>query len=139
MSDEAYVINLCDEALGRKASRQHCFPFLLGDGNNPKPLPVDAYYEDLKLVVEYYELQHTEEVPFFDKPDKLTVSGVSRGEQRKIYDQRRRDVLPQHGIALVIITYSDLCYEESKSKRLVRNHDDDLKVVREKLAGYLTR
>ena len=138
-SDESYVIDLCDEALGRVASRQHRFPFLLGDGDNPKYLPVDAYYDDLKLVVEYYELQHTEAVPFYDKPDKMTVSGVSRGEQRKSYDRRRREVLPQHGIALVIINYSDFRYEQSKSKRLVRDHDHDLEVVRTKLKEYLNR
>ena len=136
-SDEEYIIDLCDEVLQAKASRQHRFPFLLGDGTNPTRLPVDAYYDELKLVVEYYELQHTESVDFFDKPDKLTVSGVSRGEQRKIYDQRRREVLPQHGISLVIFNYSDFAYDASKAKRLIRNHDDDIKVIREKLNAYL--
>ena len=38
---------------------------------------------------------------FFDK--RQTVSGVGRGEQRKIYDQRRRDVLPVNGIKLIEI------------------------------------
>lgn len=73
--DEDYVIDLCDEALGLTASRQHRFDFLRGDGNPGVKLPVDAYYEKKKLVVEYYEKQHTEAVPFFDK--KKTVSGVS--------------------------------------------------------------
>ena len=136
-SDETYVIDLCDEVLKAKASRQHRFPFLLGDGANPARLPVDAYYEEFHLVVEYYELQHTESVNFFDKPDKMTVSGVSRGEQRKIYDQRRREVLPQHGITLEIFNYSD--FDSSSSKRLIRNHDNDVKVVREKLEKYLKR
>ena len=69
-SDEYYVIGLCDEVLARKASRQHRFPFLVGDarkGRQPVKLPVDAYYEDLKLVVEYYERQHTESVSIFNK------------------------------------------------------------------------
>lgn len=30
-------------------------------------LPVDAYYKELNIVVEYREKQHTEEVEFFDK------------------------------------------------------------------------
>ncbi|GEM_PF-991298 len=136
-SDETYIIDLCDEVLHAKASRQHRFPFLLGDGANPVSLPVDAYYEELNLVIEYYELQHMESVNFFDKPEKMTVSGVSRGEQRKIYDQRRRDVLPQHGISLVIFNYSDFNFEASKNKRLIRNHDIDVKVVYEKLKDYL--
>ena len=41
-SDEHYVIDLCDEVLGLKASRQHRFDFLKGDTG--VRLPVDAYY-----------------------------------------------------------------------------------------------
>lgn len=121
-SDEAYVIDLCDEVLNQKALRQHHFDFLRGDKGHL--LPVDAYYPQLNLVVEYYERQHTESVEFFD--EKQTVSGVSRGEQRRIYDQRRAEVLPQHGIKLVIISYSDF----GESKKLKRNHDKDINVVR---------
>ena len=88
-------------------------------------MPVDAYYRDLDLVVEYYERQHTEEVRFFNR--RMTVSGVSRGEQRKIYDERRRTELPKHGIKLVVISYTDF----GTSKTLVRNHDADLAVVKE--------
>ena len=62
--DESYVVNLCDEVLGLKALRQYRFPFLLGDTG--KALPVDAYYKEKNLVVEYCERQHTEVVPFFD-------------------------------------------------------------------------
>lgn len=96
-SDEAYIIDLCDQILGTPAKQQYRFPFLVGDTG--RTLPIDAYYSKLNLVVEYREKQHTEPVRFFDT--KHTVSGVSRGEQRQIYDQRRRDVLKQHGIRLV--------------------------------------
>ena len=122
--------------LRQQALRQHTFSFLVGDGARPRRLPVDAYYEPLKLVVEYRELQHTEAVPFFDKPDKKTVSGVSRGEQRKLYDKRRREVLPEHGITLIEISYFDFMYE-GKSKRLVRTREKDLDVVRKKLSAFL--
>lgn len=125
--DETYVIDLCDEVLGIKAIRQHRFPFLKGDGNSL--LPVDAFYSALKLVVEYRERQHTEAVAFFDR--RQTVSGMSRGEQRKLYDQRRRDILPQHGIRLVELNYSD--FEHTSSKRLKRVREKDLEVVRKKL------
>lgn len=135
-SDETYVIDLCDEVLKLQASRQHTFPFLVGDGARPRRLPVDAYYEPLKLVVEYRELQHTVAVPFFDKPDKKTVSGVPRGEQRALYDKRRREVLPEHGITLIEISYFDFMHE-GKSKRLVRNREKDLDVVRTKLSAFL--
>lgn len=82
-SDEAWIIDICDEVLGKTASRQHRFPFLLED---PGPsgcrasLPVDAYYPDLRLVIEYHERQHTQRVALF--VDRATVSGVPRGEQR---------------------------------------------------------
>ena len=127
-SDEYYVIDLCDEVLGHKASRQHRFYFLTGDTG--KRLPVDAYYEDLKLVVEYYERQHSEPIPYWDK--KMTASGVTRQEQRKIYDERRKIILPQHGIALVVINYFDF----GTSKRILRNKASDIKVVRNLLKEY---
>lgn len=121
-SDEYYVIGLCNEALGVEAEQQYKFPFLLGDSG--RALPVDAYYRELNLVIEYYERQHTEEVKFFNR--RMTVSGVSRGEQRKIYDERRRTELPKHGIKLVVISYTDF----GTSKTLVRNHDVDLAVIK---------
>lgn len=121
-SDEHYVIGLCNEALGMEAEQQYKFPFLLGDSG--RALPVDAYYRQQNLVIEYYERQHTEEVKFFNR--RMTVSGVSRGEQRKIYDDRRRTELPKHGIKLVVISYSDF----GTSKKLLRNHDADLAVVK---------
>lgn len=132
-SDESYVIDLCDEVLNEKASRQHRFDFLKGDAGTK--LPVDAYYESQKLVVEYHERQHTEKVDIFDKPERKTVSGVSRSEQRKIYDKRRAEVLPKHGIRLIVISYDD--FEYDGAKRLRRDKEHDLEVVKKKLADYL--
>lgn len=138
--DEDYVLDLCDEVLNRVASRQHRFDFLLGDVNAKgfaAKLPVDAYYEDLKLVIEYREQQHTEAVSFFDKPDRITVSGVHRGGQRKIYDERRRVLIPQNGLALVEISYTDFSY--NSRKRIVRNYSHDVDVVRRMLKNYSGR
>lgn len=80
-SDEAWIIDLCDAVLGQKALRQHRFPFLLGDPNRrgrKAHLPVDAFYPDLKLVIEYHECQHSKPVRFLDR--RPTVSGVPRGQ-----------------------------------------------------------
>lgn len=126
-SDESYIIDLCDEVLKLKAIRQHRFEFLKGDSGNK--LPVDAYYPSLNLVVEFKERQHTEEVKFFDK--RQTVSGMGRGEQRKLYDQRRRDALPNHGIKLIELDYSD--FEHTRGKKLARDREEDLKVIIKKL------
>lgn len=108
VSDESYVIDLCDEALGEKGRRQHRFDWLLGDlGQRGRTrLPVDAYYPGHGLVVEYRERQHDEPVAFMDK--KLTISGVDRGEQRHDYDRRREQLIPEHGLRLIVIRPSDL-------------------------------
>lgn len=130
-SDEYYVIDLCDEVLGMKAKRQHKFDFLRGDSG--RRLPVDAFYEGLNLVIEYYERQHTENIKFFDQ--KQTISGVPRGIQRRLYDNRRREVLPQHSIRLVVISFSDF----GTTKRLKRNKESDLRIVRTLLNDYLKK
>lgn len=120
----------------RVVQSQHTFDFLRGDpGKNGecRKLPVDAYYEQLKLVVEYRERQHTEAVPFFDR--KATLSGCGRGEQRRRYDQRRRDVLREQGIPLIEIEYAD--FQHRGNKRLIRSKNTDEAVIREKLASFL--
>ncbi len=136
LSDEAYVIDLCDEVLGSRALRQHRFDFLRGDARPGKEgvrLPVDAYYPDRNLVVEYCERHHTETVPIMDR--RWTVSGVDRGAQRAIYDQRRREVLPQHHIELVELSYADFAHKENK--RLCRSLSEDLAVIRRTLARWI--
>jgi hypothetical protein len=134
-NDEAYIIDLCDIVLSRTALRQHRFDFLVGDPNAAgrcARLPVDAFYPDLKLVIEFYERQHSEPVGFFDR--RSTVSGVARGQQRKLYDQRRRDVLPQHGYELIVFDYTDFAHDSGK--RLLRD-DADIKVIAKRLAEFL--
>jgi MerR HTH family regulatory protein len=124
-SDEAYVINLCDTLLGETALRQHCFAWLVGDpgkSGQRRPLPVDAYYPDHRLVVEYRERQHDEPVAFFDRRD--TVSGVPRGGQRRIYDERRDREIPNHGLRLVIVRPGDLT--ANSRGRLLRRCDADV-------------
>lgn len=133
--DEHYVLDLCDAVLGMKASRQHCFPFLAGDPDRhgrQKPLPVDGFYPALGLVVEYHERQHRERVGFFD--DKPTVSGVSRGEQRRRYDERRADVLPRHGYSLVVLEVHEFAHD--RAKRLLRLPQDEA-IVRQRLQSFI--
>lgn len=128
-SDEYYVIDLCDKILGYEAKRQHRFDFLRGDpgkrGGLGTKLPVDAYYEELNLVIEYWERQHTVSIPHFNKPQ--TCSGVSRDEQRAIYDERRKKILPKNGIKLVIIQLADF-HETKKINR--KNLQENLNVIK---------
>lgn len=118
-SDEAYVLDLCDSILGTRSLRQFSFPFLVGDAGIK--LLVDAYYPRLKLVVEYREKQHSEEVKLFDQ--KWTRSGMTRDRQRARYDQLRRDILPAHGITLIEIDYTELPHRKA-GRRLLRTDGD---------------
>ena len=135
ISDEYYIIDLCDEILGYKASRGHRFSFLLGDASlktgKKRALPVDAYYPDLELVIEYQERQHTESIKFFNKP---TATGIMRDAQRRIYDQRRLDVLPRHGINIIVLDYTTF---KTKNKKLLRDTPHDERILREKLTVFI--
>lgn len=130
-SDEAYVIDLCDEILGELATRQHRFDWLLGDpgrDGSQRQLPVDAYYSQLGMVVEYQERQHDEAIDHFDKPNVITVSGVHRGIQRRIYDARRAKEIPAHDLRYVVIRPGDLA--ASRRGRLLRDRARDLESLR---------
>lgn len=57
----------------------------------------------------------------------MTVSGVHRGEQRKIYDQRRETEVPKHDLRLVIISCDKL--DVDSRGRLRRNNDEDIRMI----------
>lgn len=132
-SDEHYTLDLCDELLGVSGIRQARFDWLRGDPSPARPrgtqLPVDGYWPDLGLVVEFQEEQHTQPSPFFDR--RHTVSGMGRGEQRRLYDERKRTLIPEHGLRLVVIEKSAFTL---KSRKIDRDHARDLQVVRRHLA-----
>jgi len=135
-SDEFYVVDLSDELLGVPASRQHKFEWLRGDWSEKKQsfsyLPVDGYWKSLDLVIEYAERQHSEPVKVFDQRD--TVSGVPRGQQRRIYDQRRVDLVPANGLRLVVIPATAFLLTR---KRIARDHKRDIEVVRGILTDFI--
>jgi hypothetical protein len=136
-SDEHYVLDLCDEVLGVTGLRQARFDWLRGDesptSGRSVRLPVDAYWPDLQLVVEFQEKQHTEAVPIFDRRE--TVSGIPRGEQRRLYDERKAALIPAHGLRLVVIHKSEF---EVRRDRIVREHDRDKSVVLRRLQPTLS-
>ena len=133
--DETYIIDLCDDVLQTKALRGHRFDFLRGDPGirgTCHQLPADAYYPSLNLVVEYHERQHSESVLFYDK--RITISGLTRREQRKKYDDLRRVVLPGNGIHLAILTYQDFDYDPQKR---LRRSKSDHSVIADKLGQFI--
>ncbi|QCH24433.1 MULTISPECIES: hypothetical protein [Mycobacteroides] len=61
------------------------------------------------------------------------MSGVGRGEQRRLYDERKRTLIPEHGLRLVVIEKSAFTV---RSKRIAHDRARDLRVVREHLEPF---
>ncbi len=93
---------------------------------------MDGYYEARRLVIEYRERQHSEPIAIMD--GRMTVSGVKRGEQRRRYDQRRRDVLPANKISVVELDYN--MFKHGRNKRLFRDPVTDSEVIRTALSAH---
>lgn len=128
-SDEKYLLDLVAEILAEPDYRwQHRFPTLLGDpGQDGKrrPLPIDGYFPRHRLIVEYWEKQHSAPVPIMD--EGMTISGVSRGHQRRLYDRRRQAWAEANGLKLVILDYRG--FETDKQGRLHRQPQRDRAIV----------
>jgi ATP adenylyltransferase len=138
-SDEKYILDLVSEILAEPDYRwQHRFPTLLGDPGQDgrrRPLPVDGYFARHRLIVEYWEKQHSAPVPIMD--EGMTVSGVSRGDQRRLYDRRRQTWADANGLQFVILDYRG--FETDQQGRLQRNPARDRRIVADALraAGVL--
>jgi len=135
-NDESYIIDLCDQVLEQNAYRKKKFDFLLGDvhkdGETKTNIPVDAYYEDLKLAI-LYQQNWTANIENPNAQDKKqTISGMSRAEQRKRYYNRKVLSLPKHDIEVISISYSDFsCDADSK---IIRDEESDLRVIQKYLS-----
>jgi len=128
-SDEKYVLDLVAELLNEEYIWQKKFDTLLGDaGKNGamRKLPVDAYFPQNNIIVEYREKQHSQSVAIMDR--RMTVSGVPRGEQRKIYDSRKENWAVENNIKFMAILFSDLSY--SNNDKLLRNKEQDSEILK---------
>ncbi|HNS49715.1 MAG TPA: HIT family protein [Anaerolineae bacterium] len=138
-SDEKYLLDIVARILAEPDySWQHRFPALLGDpgrDGKPRTLPVDGYFPRHRLIVEYWERQHSAPVGIMDEGE--SVSGVSRGHQRRLYDARRQAFADAHGLRLVILDYRG--FETGHQGRLRRDPARDEAIVAEALrfAGAL--
>ena len=125
-SDEFYLVNLCDELLQEKASRKHTFDSLVGRlhkrGKGRTKLPIDAYYENLKLAIEFFEKKEIEE-------------NDERSAQRKFYDQRKKDALKKKEIKLIDINYA--LFECNENNQLVRDKAQDIQVLKKVLQNFI--
>jgi len=123
MSEEAYVLDLCDQALKLVGLRHHTFEFLLGDlhdnGKARKAIPCDIYYPARKLVIEFRGFPHN-------------PISKEQSDQREIYAKRKRTVLPEHKIQLLEIPHE--LFELNEQKSIMRNHGEDLERIKALLA-----
>lgn len=124
----SYVIELLTELLGEPPEREKSYPWAVGDVSaktgRAKQLPFDAVWEGRQLIVEVDEDQHRRAVDFWDKPTVITVSGVPRGQQRRIYDERKRAAARAHGYKVLEIPW------ERRPAPVRRDRDADLSAVR---------
>ena len=105
----AYVLDIVEEILGERAEREKRFPWAVGDVSAKTgrsiELPFDAVWASRHLIIEVDEDQHRRPVPFWDKPGVMTVSGISRGQQRALYDDRKRKAGREAGFTVVEIAW----------------------------------
>lgn len=131
-SDEYYLVSLCDELLGERASRKHTFDTLVGNlhkrGKGRTKLPLDAYYKDLKLVLEFYE-----------KPkDEASLDEVAKARMEQIvyYNDLKKKAILKKELALIIIKYDSFNCDEDG--RLIRDKKKDVALLKSMLKDFLT-
>ncbi|MGH8515621.1 MAG: hypothetical protein ACREV8_17105 [Gammaproteobacteria bacterium] len=80
--------------------------------------------ESRRLIVEIDEDQHRRPIAFWDKHGRLTVSGVSRGEQRRLYAERKRAAARAEGYIVLEVPW------ERRPSPGKRNRDADKELLR---------
>ena len=125
-----YVISLLAEVLQEEPEREKRYDWSLGDvsettGRRAR-LPFDAVWESRRLIVEVDEDQHHRPVDFWDKPDVVTVSGVHRGEQRRIYDARKRAAAREQGYLVLEIPWERRPEPAKRDREADRNALEEL-------------
>lgn len=131
-SDEYYLVNLCDEILGEEASRKHTFDSIVGNlhkrGKGRTKLPVDAYYEDLDLVIEFFKAQP-------ETQEELTEEEKARNEQITYYDELKKKRVLKMEFHFVEIKYSQ--FDLNASGELIRNTENDVSVLKNILQEFV--
>ena len=65
----------------------------------------------------------------------MIVNGVTRAEQRKIYNRKKREILRKKDVNFIEIKYKDFDYDEQF--KLVRNKDKNLHILSKILKKFL--
>ncbi len=130
-NDEFYLVNLCDELLRQKASRKHTFDTLVGNlhkrGKGRTKIPLDAYYEDLKLVIEFSRKNKV--VDALDEKEQARIVQIKR------YSQLKKKAIQKKSLELIEIDYAS--FECDATNKLIRNTEQDTLVLRGLLKDFL--
>lgn len=130
-SDENYLLDLCDELLEQKASRKHTFDTLVGNlhkrGKGRTKLPLDAYYKDLKLVIEFFQKEKN-----FEDLDEKEQARVT---QIKYYDELKKEAVLNKKFRYMKINYAQ--FECNENDKLIRNTENDTIVLKDILKDFL--
>tara|TARA_R110002051_G_scaffold88673_2_gene156193 strand:+ start:1651 stop:2394 length:744 start_codon:yes stop_codon:yes gene_type:complete len=130
-SDEYYLVNLCDELLEQKASRKHTFDTLVGNlhkkGKGRTKLPLDAYYKDLKLVIEFFEEQ--------EEGKELDEAEQARMAQIQYYDKLKKKSILKKELRYLVIKYASFDCDEAG--KLVRDTDKDKRILKGMLKDFI--
>lgn len=81
-SDETYVLDLIAEIIDENYKGQMKFDTLLGDpgkAGQRRKLPVDAYFPEANLIVEYTEKQHSQPINIMDR--RMTIRILRQGDR----------------------------------------------------------
>lgn len=138
-SDENYLIGLIDELMEKEGSRKHKFDFLLGDlhqnGKKRTKLPIDLYYKHKRLALEF--VKHPKELDDANQAleEKLTVSGITRAEQRIKYYQRKKKTLEERATNFIEVPIAK--FEVNDSFKLKRDKANDERVLRDLLSRFI--
>lgn len=139
-SDEVYLMELIDGLLNETGSRKHTFEYLLGDlhknGETRTKLPLDLYYANLKLAIEFIEHPERKKNADDSKEEKLTVSGLKRTDQRLKYLNRKKVILTNKDKSFIEIPLEN--FEVDESMQLVRDKNKDESVLRELLSEFIS-
>ncbi len=116
--------------LDEHAEREKRFEWAVGD---PSPrtgrrvqLPFDAVWSTRRLIIEVDEDQHRRPAAFWDKPNVATLSGVHRGQQRAIYDRRKRTAAREQGFTVIEIPWERRPPPGSRDRESDRRYLEEL-------------
>ena len=105
------------------------------NGKTRTKLPIDIYYVNLKLALEIVEHPERRKNAIESKEEKLTVSGVSRAEQRLKYFYRKKNTLTNKDKAFIEIPLEN--FEVDDSFQLIRNKENDERELRTLLSDFI--